>query len=127
MRGAPVTFQRLMTAILIGIQRIKCLPYFDEVLVFGENLEVHERLREIFSRIRKYNMKLQPDKCGFLRKGVSYLGHIIGQTGVRPDEKRRTAMKEYPEPRTTRELKGFLRIARYNRRFIPNFGKIVKF
>ena len=71
-------------------------------------------------------MKLQPDKCEFLRKEVSYLGHDIGQTGVRPDEKRIEAVKECPEPRTTRELKGFLGLAEYYRRFIPNFSKTAK-
>jgi hypothetical protein len=76
--------------------------------------------------MRKYNMKLQPDKCEFLRKEVSYLGHIIGQTCVRPDEKRIEAVKDYPEPKTTRELKGFLGSAGYYRRFIPNISKIAK-
>ena len=116
-----------MTAILSGIQGIKCLVYLDDVVVFGENLKVHnERLRDVFSRMRKYNIKLQPDKCEFLGKEVSYLGLVIGQTGVRPDEKRITAVKEYPEPRTTKELKGFLGLAGYYRRFIPNFSKIAK-
>ena len=127
LKGAPATFQRLMTTILSGIQGIKCLVYLDDVVIFGEDLKVHnERLREVFSRMRKYNMKLQPDKCEFLRKEVSYLGHVIGQTGVRPDEKRIEAVKEYPEPRTTQELKGFLSLAGYYRRFIPNCSKIAK-
>lgn len=76
--------------------------------------------------MRKYNLKLQPDKCEFLRKEVSYLGHVIGSTGVRPDEKRVEAVKSYPVPKTTRELKGFLGLAGYYRRFIPNFSKIAK-
>jgi len=76
--------------------------------------------------MRKYNMKLQPDKCEFLRKEGSYLRHVIGQTGLRPDEKRIEAVKEYPEPRTTRQLIGFLGLAGYYRRFIPNFSKIAK-
>jgi hypothetical protein len=108
LKGAPATFQTLMTTVLSGLQRIKCLVYLDDVVVFGENLRVHnERLREVFSRMRMYIMKLQPDKCEFLRK-VSYLGHVIGQDGVRPDEKRMEAVREYPEPRTTRELSRIL-------------------
>jgi len=127
LKGAPATFQRLMTTVLSGIQGIRCLVYLDDVIVFGENLGVHnERLREVFDRMRKYNLKLQPDKCEFLRKEVSYLGHVIGQTGVRPDEKRIEAVRDYPEPKTTRELKGFLGLAGYYRRFIPNFSKISK-
>ena len=125
LKRAPATFQRLMTTVLSGIQGIKCLVYLDDVVAIGEDLRVHnERLHEVFSRMRKYNMKLQPDKCEFLRKDVSYLGHVIGQTGVRPDEKRIEAVKEYPEPRTARELKEFLGLAGYYRRFIPNFSKI---
>ena len=67
-----------MTTVLSGIQGIKCLVYLDDDVVFGENLHTHnERLREVFSRMRKHNLKLQPDKC----EEVSYLSHVIGQTG----------------------------------------------
>jgi len=70
LKGAPATFQRLMTTILSGIQVIKCLVYLDDV-VFGEDLRIHnDRLREVFNRMRKYKMKLQPDKCEFLRKSL---------------------------------------------------------
>jgi len=127
MKGAPATFQRLMTTILSGIQGIKFLVYLDDVVVFGEDLRMHnDRLIEVFSRMRKYNMKLQPDKCEFLRKEVSYLGHVIGLTGVRPDEKRIEAAKDYPKRKTTREFKGFLDLPAYYHRFIPNFSKIAK-
>jgi len=69
LKGAPATFQRLMTTVLSGIQGIKCLVYLDDVVVYGENLRVHnERLRDVLDRMRKYNMKLQPDKCELLRK-----------------------------------------------------------
>jgi hypothetical protein len=84
------------------------------------------RLRKAFDRMRKYNLKLEPDKCEFLRKEVSYLGHVKGQTGVRPDERRTDAVRNFPEPRTTRGLKCFLGLAGYYRRFIPNFSKISK-
>ena len=54
------------------------------------------------------------------------MGHVIGQNGVRPDEKRIQAVKDYPQPKTTRELKGFLGLADYYRRFIPNFSRMAK-
>jgi len=73
--------------------------------------------------MRQHNLKFQPDKCDFLRRGVSYLGHVTGQTGIRPDEKRKRAVKDYPEPRTTRELKG---LAGYYMMFTPNFSKRAK-
>jgi len=57
-------------------------------------------------------------------KGVSYLGHVTGQTGIRPDEKRIRVVKDYPKPRTTRERKEFLGLAVYCRSFIPNISNI---
>jgi hypothetical protein len=84
------------------------------------------RLREVFSRMRKRNLKLQPDKYKFLLREVLYLGHVIGPTGVKPDYKRVKDVRAYPEPRTTHELRGCLSLAGYYRRFIPNFSKIAK-
>jgi hypothetical protein len=65
------------------------------------------RLREALHRMRKYNMKSHPDKCEFVRKEVRYLGHIIGHTGVRPEEKRIEGVKNFPETKTNRKLKRF--------------------
>jgi hypothetical protein len=73
LKGAPTTFQRLMNTVLSGIQGTRCLVYMHDLAVFGENLKTHnERLREVLGRIRKFNLKLQPDNCEFLRKEVSY-------------------------------------------------------
>jgi hypothetical protein len=69
-----------------GIQAIKCLVYLVDV-VFRENLNMHnERLREVFGRMRQHSLKLQPDKCESLRREVSYLGHVIGQTRREKDK-----------------------------------------
>jgi len=68
LKGAPATFQRLMSTVLSGTQGLKCLVYLD-IIVFGETLKVHnDKLREVFARLRMRNLKLQPDKCEFLRK-----------------------------------------------------------
>jgi hypothetical protein len=126
LKGAPATFQILMTAVLSGIQGIKCLVYLDDV-IFGQNLETHnDRLREVLSRLRTHNLNFQPDKRVFFRKEVSYLGHVIGPTGVRPDEKRVMAVRDFTEHKTTHELKGFLGLAGYYRRFVPKFSKVPK-
>jgi hypothetical protein len=66
--------------------------------VFGENLNAYnERPRVVFDRMRKYNLKLQSDKYEFLRKEVSYLGHVIGETGIKPEERRIEAVKITPD------------------------------
>jgi hypothetical protein len=64
------------------MQELKCV-YLD---IFGENLKIYnERLRDIFARLRSCNLKLQPDKCEFLRKEVLYLGHRLTYKGLLPD------------------------------------------
>jgi len=69
---------------------------------------------------------LQPDKCEFLKREVIYLGHIITENGVRPDSKKIIAVKNFPIPKTRKNIKQFLRFAGYYRRFIENFSKIAK-
>lgn len=88
LRNAPSTFQRLMNTVLSGIQNIRCFVYLDDIVVFADNLENHnKRLIEVFQRLSDYNLKIQPDKCEFLRKEVLYLGHLITENGVKHDSK----------------------------------------
>ena len=63
--------------------------YMDDILIYAKNLEEHNRLLcEVLERLRKYNFKLEVDKCEFLKKEVPYLGHILSTNGVRPDEEK---------------------------------------
>ena len=127
LKGAPATFQRLMSVVLSGMQGLKSLCYLDDTLIFGETLKVHnDRIGDVFARLRMHNLKLQPDKCEFLRKGVTYFGHKLTTQGLLPDPDKVRVMREFSIPSNTRQLKGFLGLAGYYRRFIPNFSKIAK-
>jgi len=127
LKGAPATFQRLMSTVLSRMQGLKCLVYLDDIIVFGETLQVHnDKLRDVFARLRMHNLKLQPNKCEFLRKEITYLGHILTTKGLPPYFDKVKAVKDFPTPTNTCQLKGFLGLSRYYRRFIPNFSKIVK-
>ena len=75
-------------------------------------------------RLSAANLKLQPDKCEFLRPEVAYLGHIIDTEGVRPDPKKIEAVKNFPTPKNPKNIEQFLGLARYYRRFIDGFSKI---
>ncbi|KMQ90282.1 enzymatic polyprotein endonuclease reverse [Lasius niger] len=69
LRNAPATFQRLMNSVLTEIQGLRCLVYLDDIVIYGSSLEDHnKRLTEVLRRLRKNNLKLQPDKCGFCEK-----------------------------------------------------------
>jgi hypothetical protein len=65
------------------------------------------KIKGLFGRIRKYNLKLQPDKCEFLRTEVSYLGHVITEEGVRPDPRKVDVIENFPRPSSSKELKSF--------------------
>ena len=93
LKGAPATFQRLMSTVLSGMQGLKCLVYLDDVIVYGETLKVHNnKLRGVFARLRLHNLKLQPDE--FLRKEVTYLGHRLTTQGLLPDSDKVKAVRD---------------------------------
>lgn len=127
LKNAPATFQRAMDSVLCGLQGERCFVYLDDIVVFASSLQEHEqKLIEVFDRLRKYGLKVQPDKCEFLRKEVGYLGHIISSEGVKPNPEKVQAVKEFPIPKSCKDIKSFLGLAGYYRRFIPNFSKITK-
>lgn len=127
LKNAPSTFQRVMDNILLGIQNERCLVYMDDIIIYSPTIHEHiSRLTEVFKRLRKANLKIQPDKCEFLRKEVAYLGHLITQDGVKPNPSKIDCIRNFPEPKTQKEIKSFLGLAGYYRRFISNFAKISK-
>ena len=124
LKNAPSTFQRLMNTVLSGLQGTRCLVYLDDIVIFADSLENHnKKLIEIFTRLKEYNLKLKPSKCEFLRKEVIYLGHKISETGAQPDESKLDAVRSFPRPKTARDIKSFLGLAGYYRRFIQDFSK----
>lgn len=127
LKNAPATFQRVMDNILRGIQHEKCLVYMDDIIVYSTSLQEHlNSLKCVFQRLRNANLKIQPDKSEFLRKEVAYLGHIITPDGVKPNPEKIKAIKQYPLPKNTKQIKGFLGLLGYYRKFINNFAQITK-
>lgn len=83
LKGAPGTFQRLMNKVLSGLNGLKAFVYLDDIIIYAKDLTDHSRkITDIFERLRRYNLKLQPLKCEFLRKEVTYLGHRITDEGL---------------------------------------------
>ncbi|KAL4136407.1 hypothetical protein QTP88_007955 [Uroleucon formosanum] len=127
LKGAPATFQRLMNRVLNGINGSRAFVYLDDIIVIGATLQEHTtRLREVFERLRQYNLQLQPPKCEFLRKEVNYLGHVITENGVKPDPKKIECIVNYPVPDNTKKIKSFLGLIGYYRKFIKDFSKKAK-
>jgi hypothetical protein len=86
--------------------------YLDDVIIFGETLqEHHTRLREVFEKLRQYNLKVEPDKCEFLKTELNYLGHIVTGKGIKPDPHKVHAINEFPILRMKTDVKSFLGLA----------------
>ena len=127
LKNSPSTFQRVMDHILVGLQNERCLVYMDDIIIYSATIHEHiSRLTGIFTRLRQANLKLQPDKCEFLRKEVVYLGHVITKDGVKPNPAKIECIQKFPQPKNQKEIKSFLGLAGYYRRFISNFAKISK-
>lgn len=127
LKTAPATFQRTMDNVLRGLQGIHCMVYLDDIIVFSTSLQEHiQKLRTVFDRLRQTNLKVQLDKSEFLRKEVLYLGHTITKDGLKPNNDKITAVLNYPLPKTTTEIKSFLGLIGYYRRFIKDFARITQ-
>lgn len=126
LRNAPSTFQRVMDNILKEHLYQCCFVYMDDIVIFSRSLHDHMvHLRKIFNKLRQFNLKVQLDKSEFLRKEVQFLGHVITPEGIKPNPSKIIAVQEYPLPKTTKEIRAFLGLVGYYRRFIQNFAKIV--
>ena len=102
----------------------RCLVYLDDIVIFADNLQNHnKKLVEIFKRLKEFNLKVKPSKCEFLRKEVIYLGHKISENGAQPDESKLDAVRKFPTPKTAKDIKSFLGLAGYYRKFIDNFSQ----
>ena len=123
--NAPATFQRLMNIALGDLSFSQVLIYLDDIIVFSSTFEEHlQRLERVFTRLRQHGLKLKPSKCHFGQSEVHYLGHIISEKGIATDPEKVQAVKMWPVPRSKREVRGFLGLTGYYRRFVRDYAKI---
>ena len=125
--NTPATFQRLMDAVLAGLQWKTCLVYLDDVVIPGRDFLGHlDNMKSVFERIREAGLKLRLSKCNFCQKSVTFLGHIVSPQGVATDPSKTSKVANWPTPTTQQEVQQFLGLAGYYRRFIENFATIAK-
>ena len=126
LRSSPAAFLKCMNATLAGLMGQWCLVYMDNVIVFAKNISDHQsKLVDILEQMRRCNLRLQPDKCQFLMKEVTYLGHILSESGVRLDPEKIKVLQEYQHPKNVKSLQSFLGFCNYYRRFVQNFSEVV--
>lgn len=127
LKNAPATFQRMMDTALRGLINKHCFVYLDDIIIFGSTIQEHNtNLAMVLQRLRELRLKIQPDKCEFLKPELEYLGHLVTAEGIKPNPKKLEAVKNFKIPKTPTQVKSFLGLSGYYRKFVKNFSKIAK-
>ena len=125
--NAPATFQRLMQQCLSGQVTESLLVYLDDIIIYSPDFRSHlQHLEEVFERLWKHGLKLRLDKCTLLQREVKFLGHVVDREGVRPDPDKLVAVRNWPPPTTVRDIRAWLGLSGYYRRFVPSFAAMAR-
>ena len=125
--NAPAYFMYLMNKVFMDYLDKFVVVFIDDILVFSRNEEEHEEhLRLVLQRLRENQLYAKLSKCEFWLKEVSFLGHVISEGGVSVDPGKVRDVLEWEVPQNVSEIRSFLGMAGYYRRFIEGFSKIAR-
>ncbi|GBN57291.1 Retrovirus-related Pol polyprotein from transposon 297, partial [Araneus ventricosus] len=120
--NAPATFERAMDNLLRHLEWQMCLCYPDDIVVFSQTFPEHlERLCCVLRCIQEAGLILNPKKCLFGAKEFKILGHLVSGEGIKPDPDKIKAVQDFPTPKNIQDVKSFLGLCSYYRRFIKDF------
>jgi len=121
--NAPHTFQALLTKVLGRMLFTSALCYIDDVLIMSHDFMQHcEHLQMVFNKFRQANLRLHPGKCVLAVPKIKYLGHFLSKEGLSVDPSKTEVIQSYPRPKTQKQVRSFLEVLGYYRRFIDRFS-----
>lgn len=125
--NAPATFQRLMDTVLRDILWQYVVVYIDDINIGSKTFEEHlDHLDQVFARIKKAGLRLSPEKCFFFKEELPFLGHVISRKGIHTDPEKLRSIKEFPIPKDLTQLRSFVALASYYRKFVKGFSSIAE-
>jgi hypothetical protein len=99
----------------------------DDVIIFAATFDEHlKRLEQVIAKINEHNLKISPSKCSFFQEKVNFLGHVVSGEGISTDPEKIAAVTRWPIPKSVHDVRSFLGICSYYRRFIKNFSEIAR-
>ena len=120
---APAYFQLLMNKVLKGLKFT--MTYLDNIIIFSQDELQHlEHLEIVFSHLQEAGLKMKRSKCDFFKSEIHYLGHLISPEGVSPLPNKLDSIRHMPVPNSAKEIKQFLGLTGYYRKFVPRFADI---
>lgn len=121
--NAAQTFQRFMNQVLAGLDF--AFAYIDDVCIASANSTEHDKhVRAVLDRFREHGLIVNAAKCEFFVDSVTFLGHTVDKNGIRPLTEKVEAISNFPKPSTVRELRRFLAMINFYKRFIPHASEI---
>ena len=125
--NAPATFQSYINRALREYLDVFCIAYLDDILIFSDNEEVHEEhVRMVLGRLRQFRLFGKLVKCVFHTRRVGFVGFVLTPGGVSMEDDRIKTVKEWPLPKTHRDIQVFLGFANFYRRFIAHYSRICR-
>ena len=123
LRNGPAVFQRLMDRLLHNDLQFTRV-YIDDIAVFSASWEKHcEHIAQVLSRLRQAGLTANVNKCQWGQTSCEFLGHIVGNGKVSPAESKVTAVREFQQPQSKKQIRKFLGLTGYNRKFIQNYAE----
>ena len=125
MKNAPAVFQREMQRVLRDRLYKGVMVFVDDILIYSKTAEEHVELVEwVLTRLQEEGYYAQPDKCEYFQREVSFLGHVVSEHGVAVQQHKVKAVADWPQPKTKKEVRSFLGMTGYYRKFIPAYSAI---
>jgi hypothetical protein len=123
--NAPNTFMRLMNEVLRAFIGLFVVVYFDDILIYNKSIQENlEHLRAIFYALRDARLFGNMEKCTFCMQRVSFLGYVVTPQGIEVDSSKVEAIQDWPTPTTVTQIRSFLGLAGFYRRFVHDFSSI---